>query len=135
LEPGDSLPLPSQQPHRVLIAEEDKIVADLLTLMLQELGCQVRVTSQEREIREGMFRWKPDLLLVDLFLPGCSGLDLLREFKTSRHKIGRSIPIMVISALGFREVVEQARALGADDFIVKPVDLDVFRQKVLNFLP
>lgn len=121
--------------HRVLIAEEDKIVADLLLLMLQELGCQVKVSSQETQIRDEMIRWKPDLLLVDLFLPGCSGLDLLREFKLLRQKNGRPVPILVISALGFREVVEQAREMGADDFIVKPIDLDVFRQKVLNYLP
>jgi DNA-binding response OmpR family regulator len=124
----------SQRPHRVIIAEEDKIVADLLSLTLQEMGCQVRVTSQEAQIRAGMNQWKPDLLLIDLFLPGCSGLDLLREFKMMGDRLGRPVPILVISALGFREVVEQAREMGAADFILKPVDLDVFRQKALTYL-
>jgi CheY-like chemotaxis protein len=127
--------LHSKHSHRVLIAEEDRIVADLLLLMLQELGCQVKVCSQETQIRDEMIRWKPDLLLMDLFLPGCSGLDLLRDFKTTFQKKGQPVPILVISALGFREVVEQAREFGADDFIVKPIDLDVLRQKVLNYLP
>jgi DNA-binding response OmpR family regulator len=62
-------------------------------------------------------------------------LDILREFKSYCQKNGRSVPVLVISALGFREVVEQARKMGADDFIVKPIDLDVCRQKVLPYLP
>jgi CheY-like chemotaxis protein len=102
--------------------------------MLQELGCHVKVTSQEAKIRDGMIRWKPDLLLIDLFLPGCSGLDLLREFKAMGNRLKRPIPILVISVLGFREIVEQAKELGAADFILKPVDLDVFRQKVMIYL-
>lgn len=125
----------SHQSPRVLIAEEDKIVADLLSLTLQEIGCRVRVTSQETQIRDGLIRWKPDLLLIDLFLPGCSGLDLLREFKDMGDRLKRPIPILIISALGFREVVEQAREMGATDFILKPVDMDVFRQKALTYLP
>jgi CheY-like chemotaxis protein len=120
--------------RRVIIAEDDKVVADLLSLTLQEMGCQVRITSQETKIRHGMIQWKPDLLLLDLFLPGCSGLDLLRDLKSISNKLKRPVPILVISAFGFREVVEQAKAMGAEDFILKPVDLDVFRQKVLAFL-
>jgi CheY-like chemotaxis protein len=120
---------------RVIIAEDDKVVADLLSLTLQEMGCQVRITSQETKIRHGMVQWKPDLILLDLFLPGCSGLDLLRELKSIAIKLKRPTPILVISAFGFREVVEQAQAMGAEDFILKPVDLDIFRQKVLTYLP
>jgi CheY-like chemotaxis protein len=127
--------LPINRPNRVLIAEEEKTVADLFSLSLREMGCQVRVTSREAQIRDGIIRWKPDMLLLDLFLPGCSGLDLLREFKTLGVHLGRPFPILVISAFGFREVVEQAHALGAVDFILKPVDLDNFRQKALIYLP
>lgn len=127
--------MPTNHSRRVLIAEEEKPVADLFSLSLQEMGCHVRVSSQEAQIRDGIIRWKPDLLVMDLFLTGCSGLDLLREFKTLGVRLGRPFPIMVVSALGFWEVVEQARALGAVDFILKPVDLDNFRQKALMYLP
>ncbi|HEX7556174.1 MAG TPA: response regulator [Leptolinea sp.] len=127
--------MPNIQSRRVLIAEEDKIVADLFSISLQEMGCLVRVSSQEAKIRDGLIQWKPDLLILDLFLPGCSGLDLLREFKTLGEHYRRPIPILVVSVLGFREVVEQARELGAVDFILKPVDLDNFRQKALTYLP
>ncbi len=69
------------------------------------------------------------MLLLDLFLPGCSGLDLLREFKSIGVRLGRPIPILVVSACGFREVVEQARELGAVDFILKPVDWITFDRR------
>jgi two-component system OmpR family response regulator len=125
----------SHYSQRVLIAEDDKVIADLLSLTLQEMGCHVKITSQEDKIRTGIIQWKPDLVLIDLFLPGCSGLDLLREFIKIGEKLKRPIPILVISALGFREVVEQAKELGAADFILKPIDMDVFRQKAMSFLP
>ena len=102
-----------------MIAEDERIVADLLSISLQEMGCQVRITNKEAEIRDGIVRWKPDLLLLDLFMPGCSGLDLLREYISLGIKLGRPIPILVVSAMGFREVVEQARELGAADFVSK----------------
>ena len=126
--------MPIHRTHRVLIAEEDKSVADLFSLSLQELGCQVRISAQEKQIRDGIIQWKPDLLILDLFLPGCSGLDLLRECRSLGHRLERPFHILVVSSLGFREVVEQAKSLGAVDFILKPVDLDNFRQKVLMYL-
>jgi DNA-binding response OmpR family regulator len=118
-----------------LIAEEEKSIADLLSLSLQEMGCQVRVTAKEEQIRDGIIHWKPDLLVLDLFLAGCSGLDILRESKNLGIRLGRPFPILVVSALGFREVVEQAQEMGAVDFILKPIDLENFRQKALMVLP
>jgi len=109
-------------------------VADLFSLSLREMGCQVKIECKEPQIREAVTRWKPDLLLLDLFLPGCSGLDLLREFSQTVTKAGKQLPILVVSSLGFKEVVEQARKLGAVDFVLKPVDLDNFRRKALTYL-
>ena len=123
------------QKRRVLIAEEDRVVADLLSLALRELGCEVKVTTQESVVRDGLIQWKPDLLILDLFLPGTSSLDLVRECTAIGKKVGRSIPVLVISSLGFKEVVEQAREFGAVDFVLKPVDLDIFRRKALMYLP
>ncbi len=127
--------MPAIQAPRVLIAEEERVTADLLSLTLEELGCQVKVTSQEAKIRDGIVQWKPDLVLLDLFLPGCSGLGLLREFHILSAGMGKKMPIMVISSLGFREVVQQAREQGAVDFILKPIDVENFRQKALMYLP
>jgi CheY-like chemotaxis protein len=126
--------LPTVQSRRVLIAEEDKMVADLFSLSLREMGCHVKIECKELQIRDAVTRWKPDLLLLDLFLPGCSGLALLREFSQTVTKAGKQLPILVVSSLGFKEVVEQARKLGAVDFVLKPVDLDNFRQKALTYL-
>ncbi|HEX7557466.1 MAG TPA: response regulator [Leptolinea sp.] len=127
--------MPTARSNRVIIAEDERIVADLLSITLQEMGCQVHITNKETEIRDGIIRWKPDLLLLDLFLPGCSGLDLLRDYISLGVKTGRPIPILIVSAMGFLEVVKQARELGAADFILKPIDLDNFRQKALMYLP
>jgi CheY-like chemotaxis protein len=120
--------------HRVLVAEEDKVVADLFALSLSEMGCQVKIECRETPIRNAVERWKPDLLLLDLFLPGCNGLDLLREFSQTTTSAGKQLPILVVSSMGFKEVVEQARKLGAVDFVLKPVDLDNFRRKAITYL-
>lgn len=106
----------------------------MLSLALQNMGCDVRVSNQELNIRDGVIQWKPDLLLLDLVLPGCSGLDLLREFTSLSKRTGREMPVIIISSLGFREVVDQAKSLGAVDFVLKPVDLDSFRIKVMPYI-
>ena len=70
----------------------------------------------------------PDLILLDLFLPQQNGLDFLQRLKQSGLLV--SIPVIVVSALGFPEIVQQAVQAGARDFLVKPIDTDMLVARV-----
>lgn len=112
----------------ILLIEEDRIVADLVSLTLERMGYKVRVTSKPSEILALMAEVKPRLVLLDIFLPGWNGLDLLRDMKRAGWL--KTSKVLVLSALGFREVVQQAVMLGASDFLMKPFDVDVLVDKV-----
>jgi two-component system chemotaxis response regulator CheY len=112
----------------ILLIEEDRIVADLVSLTLERMGYKVKVTSKPSEILALMAEVKPRLVLLDIFLPGWNGLDLLRDMKRAGWL--KTSKVLVLSALGFREVVQQAVMLGASDFLMKPFDVDVLVEKV-----
>ena len=102
--------------------------ADLISLSMKRLGHTLRVTDKHAEALALLEEIRPRLVILDLFLRGWSGLDLLDEMKKSGWMEKTSI--LIISAMGFREVVQQAVALGVEDFVIKPFDLGVLEQKV-----
>ena len=77
-------------------------------------------------------RHLPDLILLDIGLPGRNGLDLVRDLKQDRST--RNIPIVVISALGIPELKKQTLLLGCDDYLGKPYLLEQLEQKIDSFL-
>ena len=71
-----------------------------------------------------------DMIILDLKMPGLPGLEVLERIR-SRKKY-KKIPILIISARNDLRIVEKAIKLGADDFIVKPIDPDVFEKKLIQ---
>ena len=110
--------------EHVLIVEDDEDIAELLEYNLQRQGyrpsCAATGEDGLREAREG----GPDLILLDLMLPGLSGLDVCRALKESEATSG--IPIIMLTAKGEEEDIVAGFNAGADDYVTKP-----FRPKVL----
>lgn len=102
-----------------LVVEDDPITARLLQLMLdRRCGAAVRsVESAEQAwaVLTKQDRW--DLILIDIGLPGASGLDLLRASKQTRP----DIPHVILTGRSDDADVRAAHAAGADDYLVKPV--------------
>lgn len=69
---------------------------------------------------------KPDFIFLDIIMPDVNGMDVLRE-------IGREAKVIVVSAVGQKEVIEQAKILGALDYIVKPFDRDQVLEKAQRY--
>jgi DNA-binding response OmpR family regulator len=116
----------------VLIVEADPVQKDIIRLALSRLGWQVSVTADAGEARSLIAEEAPDLLILDTFLPGIHGLDLLRQMKTDR--LLEATDVVVISAFGFQEIVRQAIQLGARDFLVKPLDVDLFLDRMKGLI-
>jgi len=102
---------------RILIVEHDPIVSDLLGRQaLQSIGYQVQIVGDASIALDAAEKFQPDLMIVDLNLPGLSGKDLLIALRTQ----GIDTPSVVISARGLENEAIQAFRLGASDSISWP---------------
>ncbi len=101
----------------ILVAERDPLTAELERHFLTEEGFDVRVELNGRKAVVEAKRRKPDLIIVDVFLPGLSGLQVCQALKSDPETA--SIPIIVFSAL---DLGDRALRSGADMFLLKPRD-------------
>jgi DNA-binding response OmpR family regulator len=103
---------------RILVAEDELHILLLIQRKLESAGHTVIATETGDQALERALHDKPDLLLLDIMLPGCSGLDVCREIKT---RFGNQAPpVVLISARGQQTDVEAGLEAGADDYIIKP---------------
>lgn len=105
------------QSYSVLIIEDDKFLRSLLVLKLKTEHFSVIEAVDGEEGLEKMKKEKPDIVVLDLILPGIDGFTFLEEVK--KDTVIGSIPVIVLSNLGQREDIERARALGARDYLIK----------------
>ena len=115
---------------RVLIIEDEAPIRDLVTDALEECGYSLEVAANVEEAERRIQEERPNLIILDLRLPGRSGWDFLRQ----RHDNARlsSIPVIVVSAAPEDRLLE-AKELGADAFLSKPFDLDLLSAVVRGY--
>jgi DNA-binding response OmpR family regulator len=101
---------------RILVVEDDRTVAEVLLAYLDRAGYEVTWTVDGTE---GLLLWRrssPDVVILDLMLPGLSGLEILRR----RRRAGDAAAVIVLSARGEEEDRLVGLETGADDYLVKP---------------
>jgi DNA-binding response OmpR family regulator len=101
---------------RILLAEDDAMIATSIRTSLQAEGYVVDLVRDGRAVNDMVSSEHFDLLLLDLGLPGRSGLEILRAIRDGR----RDIPVIIITARDALEDKVQGLDLGADDYLVKP---------------
>jgi DNA-binding response OmpR family regulator len=105
-------------PKRVLLAEDEPNIAESLTFLLGRAGFEVTSESDGRAALESALTAAPDLLILDVMLPGLDGFEILRRLRADPR--GARLPVIVLTAKGQREDRETASEQGADLFITKP---------------
>lgn len=100
----------------ILVAEKDPITAELEEYFLSQQGYEVHIVLDGRRAVETAETMKPDLIILDVILPGLSGLKVCAGLKSSA--LTRDIPVLVFSVLDVRD---RALAAGADAFLLKPI--------------
>jgi len=114
---------------KVLIVEDDRFLHNLLSRKLKEYGCKVfSAQDGEAALRETK-KETPDLILLDIILPGVDGFEVLERLKADeKHK---NIPVLILSNLGQEEDIKKGNELGADGFLIKAnFTLDEIMSKV-----
>jgi two-component system, OmpR family, phosphate regulon response regulator PhoB len=104
--------------QRILIVEDEEDILNLLRFNLQNSGFDVITSGDGREALELARKYDPDLILLDLMLPGLDGFEVCRELKSDPKT--RVVPVIMLTARG--EEVDRivGLELGADDYVVKP---------------
>ena len=104
----------------VLVVDDEPDIRDLLRDVLEDEGYRVTVAADAAAAREARQREKPDLVLLDIWMPGEDGLALLRAWA---QPPGLDLPVVMMSGHGTIDTAVEATRLGAWDFIEKPVAL------------
>jgi DNA-binding response OmpR family regulator len=117
---------------KVLVIDDEEDLLDIVTIRLQAAGYQVISARSGQEGLEKTHGEKPDLILLDVMMPGIDGFELLRRFKDDPE--AKFIPVIMLTCRGDSESIFKAQDLGAKDYIIKPFDSKELLDLVARYL-
>jgi putative two-component system response regulator len=124
----------AQENLRVLVVDDNQDIRDLVVHILSADGFNV-FAAVDGENALAILNSNPvNLVLLDVMMPGKSGLDVLRDIRSGSNKKIRDIPVMMITAKSSTEDIDKALELGATSYIVKPFRATTIREKVRALL-
>lgn len=116
---------------RILILDDDKDLLTVVKSLLRKKGFDVFAYSDWKMAWDGVKAFKPQLILLDVFLPGIDGLEACKKLKSC--SFSRNIPVIMFSS--YPNIAETAiNEFGADDFLAKPFETSEIVRKIHNVL-
>ncbi|MBQ9242389.1 MAG: response regulator transcription factor [Proteobacteria bacterium] len=112
--------------EKILVVEDDMAIARGLVHNLEYEGYEVRLASHGNAVMAMFAEFGPDLIVLDMMLPGRSGLDILEEIRAS----GSEVHVIILSALSAEKDKVSGLYAGADDYVSKPFSLREFLARV-----
>ncbi|WP_314587768.1 response regulator transcription factor [Paenibacillus terrigena] len=116
--------------ERILIIEDDQDISSFIQELFNSSGYEAEVASDGEQGLSIALQGNWHLILLDLSLPGLSGLEVLEAYRAQ----GRKTPIIIITALDRTESIVESFQIGANDYITKPFHSDVLLVRVRNLL-
>ncbi len=120
----------SEQPKRILIIDDEEMIRESLSMILELNGYRVDSTGEGSAAIEKIRTTAYSLLLLDLNMPGFSGIDVLRELNRMRY----CVPIVVFTGFGSPATEQTCTQLGASAFLGKPVPIPELLELVRNLI-
>ena len=124
----------NQGDHKVLVVDDNQDVRDLVVHFLSSDGFQVFSASNGDDALAILKSNPINLVLLDVMMPGKSGLEVLKEIRTGTKKAIHDIPVMMITAKTSTEDIDAALAAGANSYVIKPFRATTIRDKVRTIL-
>ena len=121
---------------KFLCAEDNAINAEILEMLLEANGASCTICSNGQEIVDAFASVKPgeyDMILMDVQMPVMDGLEATRRIRSSENPLGKTIPILAMTANAFLEDMQKSREAGMDEHLSKPVDISALEQTVKRF--
>lgn len=103
---------------RIVLADDNEAFREVTAQLLQRAGYAVFTAPDGRHALQAVREHQPDLLLLDIMMPGMSGIDVVGQVRDQDPLIG----IVMVTAFGSEEVAVKALTAGADDYLIKPLD-------------
>lgn len=118
---------------KVLIIEDDRVLVEALRTEFEDSGFEVSVFLEGEGAYEEVIKVKPDIIILDLVLPGVHGFDILKSIKSNEEI--KKIPVIIATNLGEVSDKEKTLEMGAIDFYVKAeVDLRELSKRISKIL-
>jgi DNA-binding response OmpR family regulator len=118
--------------HKVLIADDEHNIRHILDFSLHSEGFDVVAATNGEDAYTLAVSEKPDLIILDVMMPGQGGIETCRQIKANEEIAG--IPVVLLTARASRQDREEGIAAGADDYITKPFSPQKVINVVQNFL-
>lgn len=117
---------------RVLVVDDNPLNIELAADVLELDGFEVLLAESGEEGVARALESRPDLVLMDMRMPGMNGLEAMQELR--RHEKTRDIPVVVLTASAMKGDRERLLREGFDGYLEKPIDLETFSDDVRSFL-
>lgn len=111
---------------KILVVDDETALCEMIHIFLSKCGYDVLKASSGEEALQKVQDDEPSLVLLDIKMPGLDGLETLRRIKQK----GNSTTVIMMTAVAEKNVKQKALDLGAEDYIIKPVDLRDLQQSV-----
>lgn len=119
---------PQRPPSPLLVVDDEEANRDMLSRRLQRAGYAVEVAAGGQEALDRIRDHQVDLVLLDIMMPGMSGIEMLKLLRATYSP--DELPVIMVTAISERDGLVEALNLGANDYVVKPVDFPVVKARI-----
>jgi CheY-like chemotaxis protein len=120
------------RPLRVLVAEDNRVNQLVATKLLERMGHVVEVVADGAAAVERFLTMSFDIILMDVHMPGMSGLDAARSIREYEGATGAHIPIIALTASAMKQDHQRCIQAGMDDFLTKPFIVEELRRRLVR---
>lgn len=106
--------------YRILVVDDDEMLASYYDAVLSSAGMHVSMITSPVEILDALKKFRPELILTDLNMPECNGIEMAKIIRQNNRYL--NVPIVFLSSVSEMETQMSAIETGADDFLMKPID-------------
>jgi diguanylate cyclase (GGDEF)-like protein len=110
------------EPYRIMIVDDDLLLTEMTAVILQGAGMETRGLNDPLQALPHLLEFKPDLILMDMYMPGCNGMELAKAIRQIDTYF--SIPIIFLSGETDTDAQFEARRMGGDEYLIKPIKPD-----------
>lgn len=135
LNSGTHVTVTKTDSSRIFVIEDDPLLRNLISMRLEKTGLNFEINTGEKDALESLQEFKPDILILDLMLPGHDGFVILEQIRSSADETIKTLPVIVFSNRDSQEDRQRAINLGISGYYVKAMtDLSELMESINNVI-